>query len=68
MATKQKENTIILEMDKASKDDIIDLRYGEGKLFNKIARVIEQLKEAGEIGDNAQPIIVITKKKDEKDW
>ncbi|NES83359.1 MAG: hypothetical protein F6K10_19230 [Moorea sp. SIO2B7] len=67
-ATAQKENTIILHIGKANKDDINDLRYGEGKLMKKIEYVIEQLKKSGNISENYQPIIVITKKKAEKDW
>lgn len=68
MSTAQKENTIILEIGNAKKDDIDDLRYGEGKLFKKIQYTIERLKEDGQVGENAQPIIVIVKKKKEKDW
>ncbi|HBQ96985.1 MULTISPECIES: hypothetical protein [unclassified Roseofilum] len=68
MATAQKENTIILEIGNAKKDDIDDLRYGEGKLFKKIQYTIERLKDDGQVGENAQPIIVIVKKKKEKDW
>ncbi|AOY80808.1 hypothetical protein BJP36_13690 [Moorena producens JHB] len=68
MSTLQKENTIILEMGSAKKDDIKDLQYGEGKLFKKIAKVISELKESGEVGEDAQPVIVVVKKKSEKDW
>ncbi|MBP0014148.1 hypothetical protein PN466_10660 [Roseofilum reptotaenium CS-1145] len=68
MATAQKENTIILEIGNAKKDDIDDLRYGEGKLFKRIQSTIERLKDDGQVGENAQPIIVIVKKKKEKDW
>lgn len=62
MATRQEANTIILEMS-ARKDDIDDLRYGEGKLFRKVGSVIEQLKDSGEVGENIQPFIVIVKEK-----
>ncbi|EGJ34357.1 MULTISPECIES: hypothetical protein [Moorena] len=68
MSTLQKENTIILEMGSAKKDDIKDLQYGEGKLFKRIAKVIGELKESGEVAENAQPVIVVVKKKSEKDW
>ncbi len=68
MATMQRENTIILQLRSASNDDIKDLRYGEGKLFRKIGLILEQLQESGEVGDNMQPIIVVTKKKSSKDW
>ncbi|NEP14677.1 MAG: hypothetical protein F6K14_31675 [Symploca sp. SIO2C1] len=68
MATMQRANTIILELGTSSSDDIKDLRYGEGRLFRKVGMIIEQLQESGEVGDNVQPIIVITKKKSSKDW
>lgn len=63
MASVQKENTIILQMGKYKKDDVDDLRYGEGKIFKKIGYVLEQLQESGQLSENYQPIIVITKKK-----
>lgn len=68
MATVQQENTIILEMGSADSDDIKDLRYGEGKLFDKIAKAVEKLKESGEIAENVQPIVVVVKKKRSKDF
>ena len=68
MATAQKQNTIILKMAKAKKDDVDDLRDGEGKLMKKIEYTLEQLKESGQIQENYQPIIVITKQKSEKEW
>lgn len=63
MATPQKENTLILEMSSAKNSDIKDLRHGEGKLFKKIAKTIDQFKESAKVGENIQPIIVIVKKK-----
>jgi len=67
VATTQKENTIILEVSGKS-DDIKDLRYGEGKLFKKIKKTIEALKEDGTVGKNVQPIIIVVKKKKSSDW
>jgi hypothetical protein len=67
MAMIQKENTVIIEISSADSDDIKDLRDGEGKLFKKIAKSVEELKESGEVSENAQPIIVIVKKKSDKD-
>lgn len=63
---KQQANTIILEFSGGSSDDIRDLRRGEGKIFRRIGKVIEQLQEQGEASENVQPIIVITKKKRSK--
>ena len=65
-AVAQDNNTIILEFGSFSKDDIKDLRYGEGKIFKRIAKAIEQLKDAGEISENAQPVIAVVKQKSDK--
>ncbi len=59
----QESNTIIMEFSSASDDDLKDLRQGEGKLFRRIAKAIEQLKATGEIGENVQPVIAVVKKK-----
>ncbi len=62
-------NTIILEMS-GSSDDIKDLRYGEGKIYNKISKAINSLQADGEVSENAQPIIVVVKQKKKRsmDW
>jgi hypothetical protein len=59
----QEANTIILEFNSAKKDDLRDLRAGEGKLFRKIQDTIDQLQEKGELGDCVQPVIVIVQQK-----
>lgn len=67
--TMQRQNTIILELSTSSdEDDIDELRSGEGKLYNKIERTIERLQESGEVSENVQPIVVITKQKTESMW
>ncbi|GGA47622.1 hypothetical protein CYANOKiyG1_66720 [Okeania sp. KiyG1] len=60
---KQKTNTIILEMGTAKSRDIRDLHRGEGKIFKNIAKMLKQLKESGETPEDAQPIIIIVRKK-----
>ena len=67
-AVAQEDKPIIIEFGLASSDDIKDLRYGEGKLFNKIVKIIEELKSAGQVSDNAQPVIAIVKKKSERSF
>ncbi|MEM9925774.1 MAG: hypothetical protein AAF915_18830 [Cyanobacteria bacterium P01_D01_bin.50] len=67
-ATAQEANTIILEFGSAKSDDIKDLRHGEGKILKRVGKVIEQLKDSGEVAENVQPIIVIVKEKKSKDW
>ncbi len=63
---KQEANTIILEFTGAKGDDLRDLRRGEGKIFKRIGRTIAALQERGQVSENVQPIIVITKKKRNK--
>ena len=65
MATAKKENTPLLQMGKYKKDDIDDLRYGEGKIFKKIANAVERLKDSGEVDEEAQPVIIIVEQKKE---
>ncbi|MDY7006752.1 MAG: hypothetical protein SWX82_23210 [Cyanobacteriota bacterium] len=60
---KQQANTIILELSGADKDDIYEFRRGQGKIFRRVRDTIEQLKEAGEVDENAQPIIALVQKK-----
>lgn len=58
----QEANTIILELS-GDKDDYNELIKGEGKVFEKLRRAITQLKDEGEILEDAQPICVVVKKK-----
>lgn len=67
MAMIQTENTVILEIGSAKKDDITDFRYGEGKLFKAVAKAVEDLRESGKVSESVQPIIVIVKEKKDKD-
>ena len=67
-AIAQKANTIIIEVGSSSKDDLKDLEYGEGKLFKKIARAVEDLKDSGEVDPEAQPVIIVVEQKKERDW
>jgi len=57
----QEANTIILELS-GDKDDYNELIKGEGKVFEKLRRAITQLKDQGEILEDAQPICVVVKK------
>ncbi|MGD1700252.1 hypothetical protein [Dapis sp. BLCC M229] len=62
----QQANTIIMEMTGTKSEDIRDLRGGHGKIFKRVARIMEKLKEEGETPEDAQPIIVIVRKKSSK--
>ena len=60
--TVQEANTVILDLS-GDKDDYNELLKGEGKVFEKLRRAITQLKDQGEILEDAQPICVVVKKK-----
>lgn len=66
-AMKQEANTIIMEMTGTDSDDIRDLRSGEGKIYKRVAKIMEKLKAEGDTPEDAQPIIVIVKKKSSSD-
>ena len=63
MAVAQKANSIILDLGSAKSEDFSDLRYGQGKLFKRIASAVERLKEQGEVAEDAQPVIVVVRRK-----
>ncbi len=60
---KQQANTIIMEMTGTKSEDIRDLRRGGGKIFKRVAKLMENLKAEGQTPEDAQPIIVIVRKK-----
>ncbi len=63
---KQHRNPVVLEYSGADSDDIYDLRRGQGRIFRSVEAQITKLQEKGQISENIQPIIVITKKKRKK--
>ena len=60
---KQHRNPVVLEFSGADSDDIYDLRRVQGRIFRSVEAQITKLQEKGQISENIQPIIVITKKK-----
>ena len=56
-------NPIILEFGSFDSDDIKDLRYGQGKIYKRIAKVLAQLQEEGTVSPSAQPVIAVVKQK-----
>lgn len=60
--TVQEANTVILDLS-GDEDEYNELIKGEGKVFEKLRRAITELKEIGEILEDAQPICVVVKKK-----
>jgi len=60
---RQEAPTILLEFGSTSDDDIKDLRDSKGKIYKRIAEVIEKLKESGETPEDAQLVIAVVVRK-----
>ena len=60
---KQKANTIVIEMEGTKSEDIRDLHYGRGKIMRRVNQVLKGLKEEGQTPEDAQPVIVVVRKK-----
>ena len=60
---KQKANTIVLEMEGTKGEDIRDLSDGQGKIMRRVNQVLRGLKEEGQTPEDAQPVIVVVRKK-----
>ena len=54
---------VVVEFGRAPKKEIKRLMNGDGQLFERVTHTIEELKESGTIGENAQPIIIVVKQK-----
>ena len=57
---------IVLDLGSKSRKQIRNLRKGEGKLMDRIAQVIEDLKTNGTISGSAQPVIIVVKERPEE--
>lgn len=57
---------ITLDFGSFDKDDIHDLREGEGKIFKRITKAIATLQKEGQLSENIQLVIAVTKKKKKK--
>lgn len=59
-----KDSMIVVEVGKKqSGKRIRQLQKGRGKLFENIEQMMEELRAKGAIGENAQPVVVVVKKK-----
>jgi hypothetical protein len=54
---------VVVELGKAPKKQIKGLMYGDGKLYDRVNHTIAELRAAGTIGADAQPVIVVVKQK-----
>jgi len=61
-------NPIILEFGSFDNDDIKDLRYGKGKIYKRIVKMLDKLKADGTVSEDAQPVISLVKQKQKGVW
>jgi hypothetical protein len=54
---------IVLDLGKQRRKRVKQLRRGEGRLMDEINASIEELRTAGAIGADAQPVVVIVRQK-----
>jgi hypothetical protein len=64
-ASKHTTGAVILDLGKRKRKRIKDLKDGKGKLFNEVLDALEELRAAGTIAQDAQPVIVIVGEKQE---
>ncbi len=54
---------VIIDLGKRRRKQVKRLRRGEGKLLNDINGAVEELRTAGTLGADAQPVIVVVREK-----
>jgi hypothetical protein len=57
---------LIVDLGKHSRKDVKKLRDGRGKLLGEVAACVDELKNAGKLPANAQPIVIIVREKRRK--
>jgi Family of unknown function (DUF6200) len=60
--------TVIVDLGNVRKSQIKKLRSGSGKLYDKVAEIIGDLRQQGTIGESAQPVVFIVGKKRKRCW
>lgn len=58
--------TLIVDLGKASKKSIKNLRRGEGKLLDKVSRALADMQAEGVIDPAAQPVVIVVEAKKKK--
>ncbi len=51
---------------KQRRKNIRALRKGEGKLFDKISSLVNELKENGTVKGDAQPLVIVVREKERR--
>lgn len=65
---KAEPSMVIVDIGKVRKSHIKNLRGGSGKLKDRIAEVMAELRQQGTVGDNAQPVVFLVEKKQKSCW
>ena len=57
---------VVIDLGKQRRKRIKELRRGEGKLMDEINASIEELRTAGALGADVQPVVVVVRQKRRK--
>jgi hypothetical protein len=61
--TKDSKAPVIIDLGKHRRKRIKGLRKGKGRLIDEVSGCLEELRAAGTISSNAQPVIVVVRQK-----
>ncbi len=62
----ESEAPVVIDLGKKRRKQIKKLRKGSGKLMDRVATCIQELKSSGSISQSAQPVIIVVKQKKKK--
>lgn len=54
---------VIIDLGKRRRKQVKKLRRGEGKLLNDVNGAVEELRTAGTLGADTQPVIIVVREK-----
>lgn len=56
-----------IDLGKQSRKRVKRFKEGRGRLVRKVARVVDEMREAGQISPTAQPVVIIVERRDRDD-
>ncbi len=62
----QANGPIVIDLGKHRRKQVKQLREGRGKLMDDVGAVIAELRAAGAIADNVQPVVIVVREKRKK--
>lgn len=57
---------VVIDLGRKSRKNVRRLRRGRGKLLDDVMESVQELREGGEIGKDAQPVIIVVRQKKRK--